>query len=419
MHGIEAGRFSGRRDASSMQATCRIKLESPMQSPRLAPLSAALLLSGLLAACSPKPEQAAPAGAMAGMPPPEVEVITVARRTVARTVDIPGRLEAVRTAQVRARVEGILEKRLFREGGEVRQDEVLFQIDPRTLEANLASARASLAKAEAQALIARQNLDRKQALIGSNAVSRQEHEQAVAGKAQADAEVEALKAVLRRAEIDVSYAAVRAPIAGSIGRALVTEGALVGKGEATHLATIEQQDPIRVAFSQSSADFLRLREALRKGTAVASQAPVRLLLEAGREYARPGRILFNDVAVDTATGSVGMRAEFPNPGRELLPGQFVTVRLPVSQAADVIAVPQRSVLVSPQGQMVMVVGPDGKVAPVPVKTEALAGGDWIVAEGLQGGEQVIVNGVQKARPGMTVKAVTSDPKPVTSDKVTK
>ena len=377
----------------------------------IAPLTALLLLAGALAACSPKQDQAAPAGPMGGMPPPEVEVITVQPQTVARTVETPGRLEAVRTAEVRARVEGILEKRLFREGSEVKRGDILFRIDPRTLEANVAAARASLAKAEAQALIASQTMARKEALVGSNAVSRQEYEQAVAGKAQADAEVAAARATLQRAEIDLGHATVTAPIDGRIGRALVTEGALVGKGEATHLATIEQYDPIRVAFSQSSADFLRLREAIRSGTASASPAPVRLILENSREYGQPGRILFNDLAVDPATGTVGIRAEFPNPGRDLLPGQFVTVRLPLSQARDVITVPQRSVQVGPQGQMVMLVGPEDMVVPAPVQTDGLSGSDWIIATGLKGGERVIVNGLQKARPGTPVKAVPLGPQP--------
>lgn len=388
-----------------MLPNCRITLEPNMQHRTPASLTAALLLTGILSACSPKQEQAAPAGPMGGMPPPEVEVITAQPHTVSRTVETPGRLEAVRTAEVRAQVEGILEKRAFREGSEVQKGEPLFLIDPRTLEANAAAAKASLAKAEAQALIAGQNLERKKALIGSNAVSRQDYEQAIAAKTQSDAEVEAARAALKRAGIDLAHATVSAPIGGRIGRALVTEGALVGKGEATHLATIEQYDPIRVAFSQSSADFLKLRDAISTGTAKASRAPLRLLLEDGREYAQPGRILFNDLAVDPATGTVGMRAEFPNPKRELLPGQFVTVRLPVSQAADVITVPQRSIVAGPQGQMVMVVDKEGKVAPVPVTTAGLSGSDWIVGTGLQGGEQVIVNGIQKARPGMPVKAV--------------
>jgi membrane fusion protein (multidrug efflux system) len=210
---------------------------------------------------------------------------------------------------------------------------------------------------------------------------------------------------LSKTEIDLSYASVTAPISGRIGRALVTEGALVGKGEATPLANIEQYEPIWVNFSQSSAEFLNLRENLRSGKAKASQAPLKLVLENGREYAHPGKLLFNDLAIDPATGSVGLRAEFPNPERSLLPGQFVTVRLPVAQAENVIVVPQRAVQASPQGQAVMLVGADGKVMPQPVKTGGLSGADWIIAEGLKGGERVIVNGIQKARPGSQVKAI--------------
>ena len=340
-----------------------------------------------------------------GMPPPEVEVITVAAKTVPHTVEVPGRLQAVRTAEVRARVEGILERREYKEGSDVKAGQVLFRIDPRTLAASVESARAALARAKAQALIAAQNLDRMQALVNTKAISKQEYDQAVAAKSQADADVAAAQAALTRADIDLSYARVTAPISGRAGRALVTEGALVGRGESTPLTTIEQYQPIWVNFSQASADFLNLREALRHGQAVASQAPVRLVLENGQEYSQPGKVLFSDLAVDPSTGSVGLRAEFPNPGRELLPGQFVTVRLPVATAENVIVVPQRAVQVAPQGQMVLIVGEDGKVAAQPVKTGGLSGSDWIIAEGLKGGEQVIVNGVQKVRPGMPVKVM--------------
>ncbi len=366
-------------------------------------LIALLFPIGLAACGQDASKQAGPPGG--GMPPAEVEVITVAPGTVPQTVEVPGRLTAVRVAQVRARVEGILEKREYTEGGEVKAGQVLFRIDPRTLAANAESARATLARARASALIAGQNLERMQALKDTKAIARQEYDQAVAAKAQADADAAAAQATLTQAEINLSYATVTAPISGRIGRALVTEGALVGKGEATHLATIEQYDPIWVDFSQSSAEFIRLRESLKSGAAKASKAPLKVVLETGREYARPGRLLFNDLAVDPATGSVGLRAEFANPGRELLPGQFVTVRLPVAQAENVIVVPQKAVQVSPQGQVVMLVSPEGTVAPQPVKTGGLSGPDWIITEGLKGGEQVIVNGLQKARPGAPVKAV--------------
>jgi membrane fusion protein (multidrug efflux system) len=367
-------------------------------------LPIALLL--LLSACKPQGGAGGPGGMMGGnMPPPEVEVITVKTHDVARSVEIPGRMQAVRSAQVRARVEGILEKRVYSEGSDVKAGAALFRIDDRSLGANLQSAKASLARARADALIATQNLERMQQLIKDKAVSKQDLDQAVARKSQTEADVLAAEAALTRAQIDLSYANVTAPISGRIGRALVTEGALVGKGEATHLATIEQLDPIWVNFSQSSADFLRLREALKSGKSKQAKAPVRLILEDGREYRLPGKLLFTDLAVDPATGSVGLRAEFPNPQRELLPGQFVSVRLPTDLAEQVISVPQRAVQASTQGQLVMIVTPDGKLAPQPVKTGGLAGHDWIISEGLKGGEQVVVNGLQKARPGMPVKPV--------------
>ena len=359
-----------------------------------------IVLLTLLAACKPAPQSG---GGMAGMPPPEVEIITVAPRSVPRSIEAPGRMQAVRTAIVTARVEGIVERRVYVEGSEVRAGEVLFRIDGRTLAANLAGARASLAKAQAQALIAAQNQERMQALAGSKAISRQDLDQSVAARAQSDAEVAGAQAAVTRAEIDLSYATVTAPISGRIGRALVSEGALVGRNEATPLANIEQYDPIWVNFSQSSAEFLRLRESR------ASKVSLQLVLENGRVYPLSGKLLFNDLVVDPVTGSVGLRGEFPNPDRALLPGQFVTVRLPVAQALNAMVVPQRALQVSPQGQMLLVVGADGKVMPQPVKTGGLSGSDWIIDSGLKGGERVIVNGVQKARPGSPVNAVPAKP----------
>jgi membrane fusion protein (multidrug efflux system) len=369
-----------------------------------------LPLAALLSLAACKPQTAAPGGGQSGglgggMPPPEVEVITVAPSNVPRMLEAPGRLQAVRTAEVRARVEGILERRSYTEGSEVKAGEVLFRIDSRTLAANVAAAQATLARSQAQKLVAGQNLDRMQALVASNAISKQEFDQAMAAKAQANADVAAAQAALSRAAIDLGYATVTAPISGRIGRALVTEGALVGKGEATPLASIEQYDPIWVNFSQSSADFLNLREAIQSGKLKASQAPVKLVLENGREYPQAGKLLFNDLAVDPATGSVGLRAEFPNKSRSLLPGQFVNVRLPVALAENVIVVPQRALQVSPQGQSVLLVGADGMVLAQSVKTGGLSGAGWIIAEGLSGGEKVIVNGVQKARPGSPVSAI--------------
>jgi membrane fusion protein, multidrug efflux system len=373
-----------------------------------------LILSLALAACGQGGgnTQAGPAAPQGGaMPsPPEVEVITVAPASVPRTVELPGRLQAVRTAQVRARVEGILEAQLYKEGTDVGAGQALFRIDHRVLSANVGQAKANLVKAEAEAFVARQAFERTRELAKQGMLSQQALDQADAKLRQAEAEVGVVKAALVRTEIDLSYAGVTAPIGGRIGRALVTEGSLVGRGEATHLATIEQLDPIWVNFSQSSSDFLKLREAFAAGKAKpAKQSSVRLLLENGVEYPGAGKLIFTDLAIDPSNGSVSLRAEFANPQRILLPGQFVTLRLPVAEAEGVIAVPQRAVQASPQGQLVMLVGPESKVVPRPIKTGGLSGTNWIVLEGLKGGEQVIVNGLQKARPGSPVTPVAVAP----------
>lgn len=327
-----------------------------------------------------------------GMPPPEVEVVTVATGAATITQDSPGHLQAYRTAQVRARVEGVVEKRLFREGSDVTAGMPLFRIDAR-------SYRATALAAQAEALNAAQTEARYQSLLAIKAVSQQEFDAAQVRHKQA----EAAKIL---AEEHLQYASVPAPIAGRIGRALVTEGALVGKGEATLLATIEQLDPIYANFTQSGADMLKLRQASKTGKWKRSQsAKVELLLEDGSVYPLPGKLFFADMAVDAATGAVSLRAEFPNPQRELLPGMFVRVRFPQAEADNVIRIPQRAVQAGTDGQFVMVVGADGKVMPKPVVTADMAGGDFIISKGLEVGERVIVNGLQKARPGAEVKPV--------------
>lgn len=330
-------------------------------------------------------------------PPPEVDVVTVATGSATLTRELPGRLQAVRTAQVRARVEGIVEKRLFAEGSDVRAGAPLFQLDARTYKAAAASAEADVA-------VAKQTVERYRPLLEMKAVSRQEFDLAEAKQKQAES-------ALAKARLDLENASVLAPISGRIGRALVTEGALVGKGEATHLATIEQIAPIYANFTQSNADLLRLQQAVKAGKLkrAADGARVELLLEDGSVHAQPGRLLFSDLAVDPNTGSVQLRAVFPNPKRDLLPGTFVRIRFPEAVADNAIRLPTRAVQTGPQGQFVMVVDAEGKVAPLPVKTGAMAGTDWIVSEGLKGGEQVIVNGLQKARPGSPVKPVPWNP----------
>jgi len=359
-----------------------------------------LLISAALAACGGD-KSAAKAGAPAGaaMPPPEVEVITVGSSDATLTQDQPGRLQAYRTAQVRARVEGVIEKRLFQEGSEVKAGQSLFKIDARTH-------RADVAAAEADLLIARQTVQRYKPLLDIKAVSQQEFDLAAAKAKQAEA-------ALARAQESLENANVPAAISGHIGRALVTEGAFVGKGEATLLATIEQLDPIYANFTQSAAELLRMQQAIRAGKLKASDSTdVDLLLEDGSIYAHKGKLFFTDLAIDPNTGSVSLRAEIPNPTRELLPGMFVRIRFPQAIAENVVRVPQRAVQAGPQGQFVTIIGAEDKATPQPIKTSGMSGSDFIISEGLKGGERVIVNGLQKARPGTVVKPVGLSEKPV-------
>jgi len=355
---------------------------------------AALLLFVMLVGCGPKEGQQPPASvaSAAAPPPPEVDVVTVATGSVVLTQDLPGRFQAYRTAQVRARVEGIVEKRLFVEGSDVKAGDTLFQIDARYYQADHNSAKADVA-------VARQTLERYRPLLEAKAVSPQDYDLAEAKLKQAEA-------ILSKTQLDLENTHVPAPINGRIGRTQVTEGALVGRGEATLLATIEQLDPIYVNFTQPGADVLRLRLAIKNGKLRrAESAKVELLLEDGSVYPQAGKIFFTDMAVDPSTGAISLRAEFFNPQRELLPGMFVRVRFPEATADNAIRIPQRAVQAGPQGQFVMIVAPDGKAVPLPIKTGGMAGTDFIVSSGLKGGEQVIVNGLQKARPGTTVKAI--------------
>lgn len=360
------------------------------------PLVPTLLLITLLTACGGPDKSAAGPGPGGAMPPPEVDVITVGHGSATLTQDLPGRLQAYRTAQVRARVEGIVEKRLFEEGTDVKAGTSLYKISSSTYKAAFDSA-------EADAVLARQTVERYKPLLAVKAVSQQDYD-------QAQAKVKQTESVLARAREDLENAGVPATISGHIGRTLVTEGALVGKAEPTQLTTIEQLDPIYANFTQPGADLLRLRQAIKSGSLKhAGTAKVELVMEDGRVYPQAGKILFTDMAVDPTTGSVSLRAEFANPGHELLPGMFARIRFPEAVAENAIKVPQRAVQSGPQGQFVMTVGAESKATPVPVKTGGMSGGDFIVADGLKGGEQVIVNGLQKARPGTVVKPVPWDP----------
>jgi len=368
----------------------------------------ALGLTLLLAACGQSSAPAAGPGGPGGAPPAEVGVVTVKTGDVGLVTELPGRLEASRVAQVRARAAGIVQKRLFVEGSKVRAGQALFQIDASPYQATLASAQATVAKAEANLIQATAQADRYKPLIEAKAISQQEFVNAQAAQKLAAADVAVAKAAEQTARINLGYASITAPISGRIGRALVTEGALVGQGEATQLAVIQQTDPMFINFTQSASEVMKLRSAMESGQlkrAGSTAASVRVVLEDGTEYAHPGKLLFSDLTVDTTSGQLTLRAEVPNPQGTLLPGLFVRVRLEQAQVSNAITLPQQAVTRTPQGDSVMVVAADGKVAPRPVKVGGQQTGQWVILDGLQNGDQVIVDGFQKLRGGAPVKPV--------------
>lgn len=377
--------------------------------------AAAVVAVSLLAACGPKPGPGAGGPPGGGMPAAEVGVITVAPQPVGLATELPGRLEASRVAQVRARAAGILQKRVFTEGSDVKAGQLLFLIDAAPYEAAASSARAALARAQANLTQAAALAERYKPLLEANAISKQEYLNAVAAQKTAEADVASGKAAVQTAQINLGYASVTAPISGRIGRALVTEGALVGQGDATPLATIQQINPMYVNFTQSTTDVLRLRKAVESGKfkraagAGAGSLPVRVILEDGSDYGQPGKLLFSDLTVDATTGQITLRAELPNPTGLLLPGMYVRVRLEQAQAEAGIVVPQQAVTRGSTGDSVMVVGAEGKVAPRPVKIGSSVNGQWVVLEGLQAGEQVMVDGFQKLRGNAPVKPVPWNP----------
>jgi len=366
-----------------------------------------------LAACN---KSAPPAAAP---PPPEVRIITVTAQPIANVIEVPGRLQAIRTADVRARVDGIVQRRLYTEGTDVREGQPLFSIDAAPMRAQLAAAQAALARAEATAANATQDVNRYKGLVEQQALSQQEYDAAVARLRTAQADVAERRAQIATARLTLGYTTVTAPISGRAGRAEVTEGALVKAGEGTLLTRIEQLDPIYANFSQSSSDVLALRRqaAARGRTMTLGRVPVHLVLEDGSPYRIPGFLDFFDMAIDETTGTAALRAQIPNPQRALLPGQFVRARLDAGMLPNGFRVPQRAVTLTPQGGSVMVVGAKNIVEVRPVKLGPLEGGSWVIQSGLDPGERVIVDGLQKAAPVKPVKPVpvittpTASPQP--------
>ena len=383
---------------------------------RLLPVGAAVLLAVALAACGDKkdPAAAGPGGPGGAPPPPEVGVVTVQPGTVSLSTELPGRLEPSRVAQVRARATGILTKRVFTEGSDVRAGQVLYHVDPAPYQAAQQSAQAQLAQAQASLANASALVARFRPLVAANAVSKQEFDAAVAAEKAAQAQVAAGRAAVRTASINLGYATVTAPISGRIGRSLVTEGALVSAQEGTQLAVIQQTNPLYVNLTQSAGDVLQLRQALQSGQLARSgtnAARVQILLENGQPYAEAGRLLFTDLTVDPGTGQVSLRAEVPNPQQLLLPGMFVRVRLQQAQVENAILLPQQAITRgTPQGDVATVVAADGSFTRRPVTLGEAQGNQWIILGGLQPGEQVMVDGFMKLMPGVkTVKPVPYKP----------
>jgi membrane fusion protein (multidrug efflux system) len=383
--------------------------QSSLLSPKITNIAAAsIAVIALLAGCGDKKDAAAP-GAGAKMPQPEVGVITTKVERIALETELPARAEAVRVSQVRARVNGVVLKRLFEEGSEVKQGQSLFQIDPEPYEAQLNSAQAELGKAQANLAQAAAQADRYKPLVAANAVSKQEYTNVVAAQKQGEADVANARAQVRIAQINSGYASVRAPISGRIGRALVTEGALVSASEATQLALIQQTSTMYLNITQSATELQKLRKNAGSNNA---SIPVTVLMEDGTEYPRKGKLLFSDMSVDPTTGQVTLRAQVDNPDNQLLPGQYVRVRLSQAELPAGILVPQQAVTRSNQGDTLMVVSADGKITPRTITIGSQKGSNWVVLSGLKEGENVMVDGFQKLQmlpPGTPVKPVKWTP----------
>ena len=356
-------------------------------------------LAAALSACGNQEQQAAP-------PPPEVGVLTVQPTTVALEQDVSGRLAAFRTADVRARVPGVLERRVYTEGTDVREGDVLFIIDPAQLQASLGAAQGQQAQAQAQYTNAKVAADRARQIAPTNFISKSDLDNALANERSAEAVLQAARSAVQTAQINLGYATVRAPISGRAGKQQVTEGALVGQGDVTLLTTIDQIDPLYINFQMSAADFNRIR-ALPLDRENAGQ--VQIILGDGSVYEQPATMDFSGNVIDPNTGNVQLRASLPNPDGRLLPGSFVSLRANMGQQSGVFQVPQAAVLRDAQSAYVYVVGEGDAVVRKNVRTDRAANGQWIIGEGLAAGDRVIVSGVQKATPEAVVNPVPWQP----------
>jgi membrane fusion protein (multidrug efflux system) len=370
-----------------------------------------MIVATLMGGCEKK--QAGPPGMGGPMGPMEVGVLTIAPTTVTLTQDLPGRVSAFRMAEVRARVNGIVLKRLFTEGGDVTEGQVLYEIDPAPYQAALDSALGALARAEANAATARMKEERWRQLADAKTVSKQDYDDALASQRMADADILAAKAAVQTARINFDYTKVVSPIAGRIGISQVTEGAYVQAATATLLATVQQLDRVYVDVTQPSSELLRLKRDIASGKLKSDEkgkARVKLIHENGDVYPEEGVLEVSDVTVNAMTNSVTVRAVFPNPHGELLPGMFVRARLEEGSSPDAILVPQLAVSRNPKGEpMTLVVGANDMVEPRVLQTSRTVGSQWLVTAGLKTGDRVIVDNLQRIRPGIPVKPVPADP----------
>ena len=371
----------------------------------------ALATSLALVGCSKDPKDAQQAGAAQQMPPTEVGVLVAQPQSVEQSVELSGRTTAFEISEVRPQTSGVVLKRLFTEGSYVREGQALYEIDSRTNRASLDSSRAALTRQQAQLNVLRVKEGRYRQLVGSNAISKQEYDDIVAQVKLAEADVAATQAEVRNAEINLGYSTVRAPISGQTNRSTVTAGALVTASQAEPLVTIQRLDPIYVDINQSSAELLRLRQQLSQGSLNSSNnTKVKLKLEDGSYYPVEGRLAFSDASVNPETGTVTLRAVFPNSNHLLLPGMFATAQIVQGVIPNAILIPQAAISRTPTGQaMAMIVNAKGIVEQRPVTTVGTQGSNWIVTEGLQTGDKVIVEGVAKVKPDQQVVAKPYQP----------
>lgn len=377
-----------------------------LRTPGLLAFSAAAVLA--LSACSGGNDS----GQQAQQQAPKVAVIEVRGEAAPVTTELPGRTTPFQIAEIRPQVGGIVQERLFTEGAEVAAGELLYRIDPATYEAHLESARAAQARAEANAESARVKAERYAELVKIKAVSTQAYDDAVAAHKQAQAEIASARAAVTAARIDLDRTAVKAPIAGRIGRSGVTAGALVTANQAQALATVQQLDPIYIDLTQSGTELLALRRAMDEGRIQRNQAgetPVRVVFEDGTEYGRAGQLAFSEVTVDPGTGTVTLRAVVPNPEQRLLPGMYVRARIDLGTNENAILLPHAAVQRDPRGNATaMVVKDDDTVESRKLTVARATGEHWVVTSGLESGERVVIEGLQRIRPGAKVSIVSAD-----------